>query len=152
MQSAKLNGKRLQLVQIARKKLGLDDDAYRAILREYGGADSAKHLDDRGFDAVMDRFRYLGFVSDFRQASFSPNDRAGMATAAQIAMIRDLWSTNTDGGSEAALDKWLDSHFQISALRFLPAGKTRKVIGALKTWEARKKAKAARTAAADGMS
>jgi hypothetical protein len=137
-----MNAKRLQLVQIARRKLGLDEDAYRAILRDYGGVDSARDLDDRGFGFVMDRFRYLGFISDKRKASFSPNDRVGMATAAQIALIRELWADCTEGAGEAALDRWLDRQFRISALRFLAGSKAPKVIGALKGWEARKKAKA----------
>ncbi|RQW45316.1 regulatory protein GemA [Novosphingobium sp. LASN5T] len=140
-----MNAKRLKLVQIARKALGLDDEAYRAILRNYGGVESSADLDDRGFARVMDRFRYLGFVSDKRAAAFSPHDRIGMASAAQISMIRDLWAANTDGAPEAALNRWLDGHFHISALRFLTDVKARKVIGALKTWDARKQAKAGST-------
>lgn len=137
-----MNAKRLQLVQVARKVLNLDEETYRTVLRDYGGVDSAKSLDDRSFDRVMDRFRYLGFISDKRKASFSPNDRAGMANAAQIAVIRELWGANTDGAGDQALDHWLEGHFHISALRFLPGSKVSKVIGALKVWEARKKAKA----------
>lgn len=134
-----MNAKRIQLIQVARKALGLDETAYRAILLEYGGADSAKALDDHGFAQVMDRFRYLGFVSDQRKASFSTYGRAGMASPAQIALIRDLWSANTEGADETALNRWLDGHFGISALRFLPGGKAHKAIGALKAWERRKK-------------
>lgn len=129
--------KRVQLVQVARKALGLDEDAYRAILRDYGGADSATALDDRGFGMVMDRFRYLGFVSDKRKAAFRPNDRIGMASAAQITLIRELWAQLSRDGSEAALNKWI-SRFGVSALRFADADRARRIVGALKAWERRK--------------
>lgn len=132
-----MNAKRLQLVQVARKALGLDEDAYRAILRDYGGVASARALDDRGFDRVMDRFRYLGFVSDKRKASFSVGNRPGMATAAQIAMIRKLWTKLSRDGSDAALDQWI-SRFGVDALRFVDAPRAQRILGALRAWEARK--------------
>lgn len=46
---AAMNANRIKLVQVARKALALDEEAYRAILREYGGVDSATALDDRSF-------------------------------------------------------------------------------------------------------
>lgn len=131
-----MNAKRLQLVQIARRRLGLDEESYRSILRDYGGADSATALDDRGFAMVMDRFRYLGFVSDKRRASFSFADRAGMASAAQIALIRELWGKLSRDGSEAALNKWI-ARFGVDALRFVDATRARRIVGALRAWEAR---------------
>lgn len=137
-----MNANRIKLVQVARKALALDEEAYRAILREYGGVDSATALDDRSFARVMDRFRHLGFVSDKRAAAFSAHNRHGMATAAQIEMIRDLWAANTGSIDDGALNRWLERHFHISALRFLPRAKAHKVIGALRTWAAREKAKA----------
>lgn len=129
--------KRVQLVQIARKALALDEEAYRAILRDYGGVDSATALDDRGFGLVMDRFRYLGFVSDKRKAAFRPNDRIGMASAAQVTLIRELWAQLSRDGSEAALSKWI-SRFGVSALRFADADRARRIVGAMKAWETRK--------------
>lgn len=137
-----MNTKRIMLVQVARKALALDEEAYRAILRNYGGVESATALDDRSFARVMDRFRHLGFVSDKRAAAFSAHNRHGMATAAQIEMIRELWAANTGSADEGGLNHWLERHFRISALRFLPRAKAHKVIGALRTWEARMKAKA----------
>ncbi|MBU0931316.1 MAG: regulatory protein GemA [Alphaproteobacteria bacterium] len=125
------------MIQVARKALCLDDDAYRAILRDHGGADSATKLDDRGFAAVMDRFRFLGFVSDKRKASFSVNDRRGMATAAQITLIRELWEKLSRDGTEAALNRWI-SRFGVDALRFADAERARRILGALRAWERRK--------------
>lgn len=132
-----LSAKRVQLIQVARKALRLDEEAYRAILRDHGGADSAKGLDDRGFAAVMDRFRFLGFVSDKRKASFSPHDRLGMATAAQITLIRELWHKLSRDGTEAGLNKWI-SRFGVDALRFADAERAKRILGALRAWERRK--------------
>ncbi|MEO7468078.1 MAG: regulatory protein GemA [Sphingobium limneticum] len=131
-----LNPKRVRLVQVARKALGLDEEAYRAILRDHGGAESATALTINGFDRVMDRFRYLGFVSDKRKASFSPNDRMGMATAAQIVLIRDLWAKLSRDGSDAALNKWI-GRFGVDALRFADADCAKRILGALRAWERR---------------
>lgn len=129
--------KRVKLVQVARKALALDDEAYRAILRDYGGVDSAKALDEHRFAKVMDRFRYLGFISDKRKAAFRPNDRDGMASAAQITLIRELWAKLSRDGTEAALNKWI-SRFGVDALRFVDAERARRIVGALRAWEARK--------------
>lgn len=134
--SRNLPPKRVRLVQVARKALSLDDEAYRAILRDHGGVDSATALTNVGFDRVMDRFRYLGFVSDKRKASFSANDRIGMATASQIALIRELWSKLSRNGSEAALNKWI-SRFGVDALRFADADRAQRILGALRVWERR---------------
>ncbi len=131
-----LQPKRVRLIQVARKALGLDEEAYRAILRDHGGVDSATALTNAGFDRVMDRFRYLGFVSDKRKASFSPNDRAGMATAAQIALIRELWAKLSRNASAASLDNWI-SRFGVDALRFADVDRAKRILGALRAWEQR---------------
>ncbi|WP_417622179.1 regulatory protein GemA [Parasphingorhabdus sp.] len=128
--------KRIQLVQIAKRQLGLSDERYRAALREYAGVESSTKMDDTGFDRLMDHFRSLGFVSDKRQASFSSNDRIGMATAGQVSLIRELWNEVSNGGSEISLNKWI-SRFGVSALRFLDDKTAPKVIAGLKGWKAR---------------
>jgi len=128
--------KRIQLVQIAKRQLGLSDEQYRAALREYAGVESSTKMDDTGFARLMDYFRSLGFVSDKRQASFSSNDRIGMATAGQVNLIRELWNEVSNGGSEISLNKWI-SRFGVSALRFLDDKTAPKVIAGLKGWKAR---------------
>jgi len=108
---------RIKLLHAARRKLGLSEEDYRAILSIFGGHDSAKTLvqDANAFERVLARFWKLGFISDKRQAAFGPNDRIGMAMAGQIALIRELWAEVTNGGSDTALNKWL-SRFGPSAL------------------------------------
>ena len=50
----------LARIHIGRKALGLDEDAYRTLLREVGGQDSAGALNARGRGAVLDRMRADG--------------------------------------------------------------------------------------------
>ena len=50
----------LARIHIGRKALGLDDDAYRAMLRRTAGVRSAADLDQEGRAAVLDRLRANG--------------------------------------------------------------------------------------------
>ena len=132
--------KRLSLIHLAKARLGLDDEAYRAILMRCGGVASSRDLDPAGFDFVMEAFHRLGFESDFSRRNFGY--RAGMASAAQVSLIRALWSEFTDGaGDDSSLGKWLSRTFKVSSLRFLPADKAPKAITALLAMKAKKAAK-----------
>jgi hypothetical protein len=114
---------------VAKKQLNLAEADYRAILLNHGGVESARDLDDPGFNAMMDRFRELGFVSTARKAGFGARD--GMASPGQVAKIHALWKQWAADPSEANLNHFLEHRFGVSALRFLPATKTRAVITAL---------------------
>jgi phage gp16-like protein len=127
-----------QLVQVAKRSLGLADDDYRTILRRAAGVESSTELDDTGFGAVMDLFARLGFQSTSAAANFGRRD--GFATAGHVATIRRLWTAYTAAqGDDASLGKWLESHWRVSALRFLTAEQAPKVIAALKAMERRRK-------------
>lgn len=125
---------KLSLLHVARAKLGLDEDDYRAILINYGGASTARDLDARGFEAVIDRFRQLGFASERCRRGFG--ERAGMATEAQVDLIRGLWKEVSGDAPEGRLNAWLQ-HFGVSALRFITKEKAAKVIAGLRAWKAR---------------
>jgi hypothetical protein len=127
---------KVSLVQVAKRQLALGDDEYRAILREYGGVESATKLDVRAFDDVMQRFRQLGFVSD--RTRCAGGDRAGWASPAQIQLIRELWTELTVTGTERDLCRWLERHFAISSVPFLTRQKAAMVLGAMRKWQARK--------------
>ncbi|HEX4196748.1 MAG TPA: regulatory protein GemA [Caulobacteraceae bacterium] len=131
-----LHKSKLALLRVAKAQLGLGDDDYRAILENFGGTHSASHLDGRGFDAVMDRFRGLGFTSSSRRRSFGERD--GMASPGQVAAIRKLWTAYADAPTEASLNAFLERQAKVSALRFLNASKAGPVITALKAMVERK--------------
>ena len=127
---------KLALLRVAKAQLGLGEDDYRSILENYGGSRSARDLDARGFDAVMDRFRALGFTSSARRRSFGERD--GMASPGQVAAIRKLWTAYADAPTDAGLNTFLERQAKVSALRFLDARKAGPVITALKAMVARK--------------
>ena len=66
LMDAKKEIRRQQLaaIHIGKKKLALDDETYRTIVRTIGGVESgsAADLDDQGRRAVLDEMRRLGFV------------------------------------------------------------------------------------------
>ena len=134
--------KQLALVHIAKKQLGLTEEAYRSILYHLGDVETSKDLDQVGFELVMQYMAALGFRSEFTDKFYGY--RPGMATPAQVTLIRRLWDEYTDGvGSDLTLGKWLARTFKTAALRFVTRAQGRKAITALKAMKARKKGKAA---------
>ncbi|CAI9120424.1 regulatory protein GemA [Brytella acorum] len=127
---------KVRLVQVARKRLDLDEDTYRLVLMRTAGVASARDLSSDGFRRVMDEFGRLGFQSDSNRRNFG--DRPGFATTGQVAAIRRQWHLYSEGtGTEAQLGKWLERTFKVSALRFLPEDEARKALIALKQMVAR---------------
>lgn len=57
----------LAKVHIAKKDLGLDDSAYRAVLARHG-VESSKDLDTKGMEKLLTHFEKLGWVSTPKQA------------------------------------------------------------------------------------
>lgn len=115
----------------------MTDATLRSALVEIAGVTSTKELDADSFDAMMGFFEWLGF----KPLSAKGQDygaRPGMASFAQIELIRVLWREYTRGqGDEDSLNKWLELFWKVSALRFLPKSAARKVIAALKNMKAR---------------
>ena len=51
-----MDRKKLAVIHIVKKELGLSDEEYRDILQTYAGVRSAKDLDDKGFRKLMHHF------------------------------------------------------------------------------------------------
>lgn len=133
-----LPSKKIAVLHVAKKQLGLDDDNYRDILRRYGGVESATDLDEIGFSYVMRYMTALGFRSTWTKRTFG--NRPGMASPAQIELMRKLWLSyhGADDG-ETALNAWLSKYHKISTLRFVSAEKAAKIVAALKAMVVRQK-------------
>jgi phage gp16-like protein len=131
-----ITAKQITVVHLAKARLGLEDDMYREILQKLGGVASAKQLDAAGFEAVMEYFASCGFQSTWRKRTFG--NRPGMATPPQVDLIRGLWRDFSGADDEAALNKWLERSFHITALRFLDKVMAQKAITGLKKMLARK--------------
>lgn len=142
MSSAKpadrLHPKKIALLHVARKQLGLDEDAYRDILRRWGGVESSADLDPVAFEKVMIRMEQLGFRSTWQKRTFGYRHES-MASPAQVNYIRTLWEKyQPEDTNEAGLNAWLTKYHHVSALRFVSAEKAQGVITALKKMVARK--------------
>ena len=124
-------------IAVARKQLGLSDGEYRAVLFDVAGAGSTKQLDGTGFELLVSRFKRLGWQPRFRRGEFY-GFRPGMASPAQVTLIRALWGEYTgDAGSDLTLGKWLRI-FGVAHPRFLTAEQAPKVITALKAMAGRR--------------
>jgi len=125
-----LSKDKLALIHVARQQVGMVEEDYRALLRAVGGVESAKNLSAAGFLAIMNRFAQLGFVSTHARAGFG--QRTGMATPEQVAHIRDMWRQWRGQDDDAALNRWLENKYGVSALRFADVVKAQKAIEGLK--------------------
>jgi hypothetical protein len=133
--------KQIGLIHVAKKKLGLTDDQYRALLLWAGEVESAKDLDAAGFERVMEYLTRLGFKSDWNKRTFG--ERPGMASPKQVDLIRELWRQFSGADDDAALGKWLERSFGVSSLRFVDAAAAQKAITGLRAMTRRKVARTA---------
>jgi Bacteriophage Mu, GemA protein len=132
--------RQLAFIHVATAKLKPTDEKYRTALVQIARATCATELDQAGFDAIIGFFEYLGFCPAGAQGkNFGP--RPGMASFAQIELIRAMWHEYTHAAyrCEAELNKWLERSWKISSLRFLTAAQAPRVIIALKRMKTRAK-------------
>ena len=135
-----LSKKQVAILHVAKAKLGMSDASYRSTLAQLAGVETSTDLDQGGFEAVMGFFEYLGFAPT-RASGPDYGRRPGMASFAQLELIRVLWHEYTEGrGTPDGLVKWVERCFHVASLRFLKAGDARKAIVALKSMKARKAA------------
>ena len=114
------------------------------VLVRIAGVTPSNDLDQAGFEALMGFADYCGFRPLARGAPRFGN-RPGMATFAQLELIRELWRALHDPatGDDEALTGWLLKYHKVSSMRFLTLDVARKVIVALKSWKARPRRSAA---------
>ncbi|TRD22543.1 regulatory protein GemA [Palleronia caenipelagi] len=133
-----LSNKQKAVLHIAKTKLNLNDAAYRCVLVELAGVTSATEMDQDGFNTVMGYFEWCGFAPMTAKGQ-DYGTRPGMASFAQLELIRTIWREYTHGnyGGEAELNKWLFRTFKLSSLRFMTKSQAQKAITALKAMKAR---------------
>lgn len=120
-------------IKIAQKRLGLDDETYRAILERVTGKRSAADLDQGERGRVLDDLKRLGF----RDSRLPERDPARLPAGLQIGKIRALWKVLVDmgaqaDGSDAALRKFVKRQTGRDALEWLTGADAAKVIEGLK--------------------
>ena len=120
------------ILHVAASKLEWDDDTYRMVLVRIAGVTTSTDLDQAGFEAVMGFAEYCGFRPLAKGAPRYGN-RPGMATFAQIELIREIWRELHDQSAcnDEALTGWLLKFHKVSSMRFLTLDAARKEITAL---------------------
>ncbi len=124
----------LATVHIAKKDLGLDDDAYRDVLETRTGERSAAKLSDTQLADLVEHFKTQGF---------RPKRRTPRPAGPQLAKARALWiSAYSLGITGTRAEKALAAFVKRQAGLDHPAwmrraSDGRKVIEALKDWIAR---------------
>lgn len=127
-----ISSRQLSLLQVGRRHLGLTEDQWRALLIRIGGTNSAADLTAEGFEAVLGAMERLGFTP-FGAVGPYFGDRPGMASPKQVQYVRDMWRRYTGRPfDEAELNRWLQSKFGVSSLRFADLRTVSRVIAALK--------------------
>lgn len=126
------------ILHVAAAKLKWDDETYRMVLVRIAGVTTSKDLDQAGFEAVMGFMQFSGFQPLTKGAPRYGN-RPGMATFAQLELIRELWRELHDQETcdDEALTGWLSKYHKVSSMRFLTLDAARKTIVALKSWKSR---------------
>lgn len=120
------------ILHVAASKLKWDDDTYRMVLVRIAGATTSNDLDQAGFEAVMGFADYCGFRPLGKGAPRYGN-RPGMATFAQLELIRELWRELHDQAicDDEVLTGWLLKYHKVRSMRFLTLDAARKAITAL---------------------
>lgn len=149
-----LTREQIAIVHVAAHRLRMSNEEYRALLMGVAGVNSSRGLDEAGFRAVMRRFEQLGFTHGkpkaVAQTAPGYGEREGMATPAQVQLIRKLWNVWTQGqgdasDSERALNRWLEGRYHVSNLRFLDVVTAQKALEGLKAMTQRKGSATARS-------
>lgn len=138
--SDRFRSEELAKIHIGKKDLDLSDQVYRDIVWEVGRVESARDLDGRGRQAVLDRFRELGWKP--RHSGRGPVKRPAsrpLATDPQSRKIRALWIELSQAGavrdsSEAGLGAFIKRLTGRDALQWLGPGQKSRVIESLKEW------------------
>jgi hypothetical protein len=134
---------RIAIIHVAKKQLGLDEEAYRAILSAAGLSSAKEIANDRQFAIVMESFAALGFQArtgkgGVKNKTTAPGTNRFYISKRQEYYIRGLWalaSRAKDGKSLRAMIKRIG---RVEDISFLPRKNAQAVILALRDicWKA----------------
>jgi len=125
----------IQLIHVARSKIGLADEDYRALLEGATGKSSSADMSLAELDAVLGVMRKLGFVSsgagDGKSLAVSP-ENVGGASPRQVYYIKGLWALVSRRKSEESLKAVIKRIAGVDDIRFIPRRSASAVILALR--------------------
>lgn len=129
----------IKLIKMGQAALGMDDDTYRSMLASLsGGKTSAKDLDWRQRQAVINHMKASGFVIKRTHASSRAWDD-GMSKLRAIwyalADVDAVQRPKTSDELDAAIETWAKRmQPKLSALRFASGYQMQSLIEAAKKW------------------
>ncbi len=123
-------------IHVAKKQLGLDDDAYRDILRGATGKQSCSTMNEGELENTLSAFKKLGFKPD------KGARRAGarrLADSPHAKKIRAMWLELHEKGavrdpSEKALATYVMRMVKVSDLHWINSIQASVIINALRAW------------------
>ena len=122
-------GQLIRLIHVAKQKVGLTEEEYRALLEGISGKTSSTELTITELEAVLKAFKRLGF--QVKKMAATP-DEVGRATADQIDYIKGLWELSARVKTEAALNAFIKRITGVPYLRWLDKQAAQKVILAVR--------------------
>lgn len=138
------NSRWIKLIHVAKNKVGIDDDAYHAILGSVGVTSSTQITSEAQFNAVMASFKALGFTYDTSKQRTKPRHRItstgqpGYVTKRQEYYIRGLWDLASRAKDEKSLKGIINRIAKVDDISFLTRSQATAVIQALRDicWKA----------------
>ena len=134
---------RMAIIHLAKKQLGLDDEAYRAVL-SVAGVESAKDIEtELQFNTVMGAFARLGFtpargggLNKYRSAV--AGTEPGMISRRQEYYIKGLWELASRAKDGKSLRRMVRRIGKVDDISFLPRRAASALILALRDicWKA----------------
>ena len=115
----------IQLIHVARQKVSMDEDTYRALLHDRFGVASSKDMDWKQRKELLDHFKTLGFKSTASARPAPAKDKA-----AQVGKIRALLIA-LDNKPDAYADGMSNQMFKIDRFEWCTGAQLGKIIAAL---------------------
>ena len=117
----------LAKIHMAKKDLGLDDDAYRDVLKNICGVDSAKHLDSQGRFKLLKHFANLGWGKTRPKYGRKPS-----VNSDKTALMGKLEALLADGRLPwSYADSMAKRIFKVDKVGWLQAAQLHKLVAAM---------------------
>ncbi|EJM3831530.1 regulatory protein GemA [Salmonella enterica] len=132
-------GKLIQLIHVAKNKLGIDTDTYRQMLLSITGVTSTSTMNPGQLTKVLNAMKNRGFQVKPATKSHSSHP---LVDTPQVKKLRALWLEMYHQGkirdsSEAALQAWVKRETGVDKLQWLEPGMASLCIEKLKKWQKR---------------
>ena len=118
-----LNKKQKAVIHVAKDKIGMDEEEYRALLSSFG-VETSSHLDDRSFQTLMKHFEKLGFKSKFAEKAKPPESKTRLL--AKIYAVRTAMNL-----TESYIDAIARRMYRTDSYKWLDASQLHKLVAAL---------------------